>query len=156
VIGRGCGGARLAGRGRRCARGMLGMRFRGRAVVCVRREYTTRTGNGERKETHRIALNALYSSPILSRLPLLLLCNPSARNAFNENSSSAISVASWSLPLSPSGFAIEACNTNMRMTYLTMPGTLSTRDQLERNSDQTRTTTKVARSRAQSCSTAPS
>ena len=51
-------------------------------------------GNGERKDAYRIALNALYSSPMLSRLPLRLLCGPSARKAFKENSSSAMSVVS--------------------------------------------------------------
>ena len=160
MIGRGYGGARRAARGRRYARARPNAHFPETEAVCVDRQVSnTRRGPGkrEREVAHRIALNALYSSPMLSRLPLRLLCDPSARNAFKENSSSAMSVVSRSLPLSPRGFAIDACNTNIRMTYLTIPGTLlSTRDQPNTSRDQTRTTTKVARSRAQSCSATPS
>lgn len=49
-------------------------------------------------------------------------------NALKANSSSVMSLVNWSLPLSPSGLAIDACNTNVFKTYLTIEVVLRSRN----------------------------
>ena len=75
--------------------------------------------------TYRIPRNARYSSPTLSQSTPRFLVPGSAMNALSANSNSVMSLVSCSLPISPSGFAIDACRRNVRMTYFAVVVTLS-------------------------------
>ena len=74
---------------------------------------------------HRIARRARYSARTLSQSAPRFFCAGSAMNALSANSSSVMSLVSCSLPISPSGFAIDACRRNVRMTYFAVVVTLS-------------------------------
>ncbi len=65
---------------------------------------------------YRIARSARYSSPMDSKSPPRLFRVLSTMNAFSANSRPVMSLAICSFPLSPSGHAIEMCNTNVRIT----------------------------------------
>ena len=80
---------------------------------------------------HLIARSARYSSPIDSKVPPRLLCVLSTMNAFRANSSPVMSLAICNFPLSPSGLAIEMCNTNVLIINFTIDVVLLVVNQLD-------------------------
>ena len=72
------------------------------------------------KATDRMARSAMYPSPSTSSFTPCLLWLLSAMNAPSANSSSVMSDVSCSFPLSPNGFAMDMCKTNVCSTSCAM------------------------------------